>query len=192
MCPDGYVYNLEVEPYHTYLANGIVVHNCHHCPAEIFKSVVHAFPALNRYGLSGSMQRQDKLESIAHLYLGPTLHTIRREDGGTITPTLRTISTSYTVPAWEHHLKLQAAYEDRVAQATAAGRDTSKLRRPIPNVTKIISELLEHPDRNAMIAQAIVDCYRGHSTLVITGRVEHCYTLAELIGVLDPDCRVAV
>lgn len=29
LCPDGYVYNLEVEGTHTYTANGFVVHNCH-------------------------------------------------------------------------------------------------------------------------------------------------------------------
>lgn len=27
---DGYVYNIEVEEFHTYVANGVVVHNCHH------------------------------------------------------------------------------------------------------------------------------------------------------------------
>lgn len=29
VCPDGLVYNLEVEGLHTYTANGVVVHNCH-------------------------------------------------------------------------------------------------------------------------------------------------------------------
>jgi Rad3-related DNA helicase len=29
VCPDGAVYNFEVEHYHTYVANGFVVHNCH-------------------------------------------------------------------------------------------------------------------------------------------------------------------
>src|SRR5690606_12125692 len=27
---DGYVYNFEVEGLHTYIAGGLVVHNCHH------------------------------------------------------------------------------------------------------------------------------------------------------------------
>ena len=30
VCADGLVYNIEVEKLHTYVANGIVVHNCHH------------------------------------------------------------------------------------------------------------------------------------------------------------------
>lgn len=32
LCPDGLVYNLEVEEHHTYLANGLAVHNCHSAP----------------------------------------------------------------------------------------------------------------------------------------------------------------
>jgi DNA repair protein RadD len=30
----GYVFNLEVDGLHTYVANGIVVHNCHHCVSQ--------------------------------------------------------------------------------------------------------------------------------------------------------------
>ena len=28
LCPDGYVYDLEIEDNHNYLADGILVHNC--------------------------------------------------------------------------------------------------------------------------------------------------------------------
>ena len=30
LCPDGFVYNLEVPDFHNYFANGVLVHNCHH------------------------------------------------------------------------------------------------------------------------------------------------------------------
>ena len=36
VCPDGFVYNLEVEEHHTYFANGILVHNCHHSLSDIW------------------------------------------------------------------------------------------------------------------------------------------------------------
>lgn len=35
VCPDGKVYNFEVEDLHTYTANGIIVHNCHSAPDEV-------------------------------------------------------------------------------------------------------------------------------------------------------------
>lgn len=34
LCQDGFTYNLEVEGNHNYFANGFLVHNCHHAPAE--------------------------------------------------------------------------------------------------------------------------------------------------------------
>lgn len=42
-CDDGYVYNIEVEGLHTYIANGVIVHNCHHVLRE------------NKWGQAASM-----------------------------------------------------------------------------------------------------------------------------------------
>lgn len=46
VCPGGYVYNLEVENVHTYTANGIIVHNCHHASADTYKNVLAHFGLL--------------------------------------------------------------------------------------------------------------------------------------------------
>lgn len=43
MCPDGHVYNLEVEEHHNYFANGILVHNCHLGVATIWKKILEHF-----------------------------------------------------------------------------------------------------------------------------------------------------
>lgn len=42
-CGDSFVYNIEVDGLHTYLANGVVVHNCHHVLRE------------NKWGTAASM-----------------------------------------------------------------------------------------------------------------------------------------
>lgn len=43
LCPDGYVYNLEVDTDHTYtVGSGVTVHNCHHSAAETYKGVLDA------------------------------------------------------------------------------------------------------------------------------------------------------
>lgn len=47
---DGYVYNIEVQDLHTYVANGIVVHNCHHVlKKNKWGKCIEMFP--NAYGL---------------------------------------------------------------------------------------------------------------------------------------------
>jgi hypothetical protein len=58
LCPDGYVYNLEVEHFHTYVANGVVVHNCQRLPANTFSKLAFA-KTKYRLSLSGTAWRED-------------------------------------------------------------------------------------------------------------------------------------
>lgn len=60
VCPDGLVYNIEVEDEHTYIANGVVVHNCHHAAAASYKKVMDAFPGLPKVGLTATPSRADR------------------------------------------------------------------------------------------------------------------------------------
>ncbi len=46
-CRDGLVYNLEVDGTHTYLANGVVVHNCHHFVSPMNMRVLAALREAN-------------------------------------------------------------------------------------------------------------------------------------------------
>lgn len=44
VCPDGAVYNIEVEGTHTYLiGNGTVVHNCHHAAAATYRKIARHY-----------------------------------------------------------------------------------------------------------------------------------------------------
>ena len=46
VCPDGYVYNIEVEGNHNYFVDGLLVHNCHHVTAPTYQAILSAFQAL--------------------------------------------------------------------------------------------------------------------------------------------------
>lgn len=65
MCPDGAVYNIEVEGTHTYLVNGgIVVHNCHHAAADSYMKILGHFGCFDSggtraLGLTATMVRGD-------------------------------------------------------------------------------------------------------------------------------------
>ncbi len=43
MCPDGFVYNFEVEWNNNYYANGVLVHNCHRSSADSYRNVLKYF-----------------------------------------------------------------------------------------------------------------------------------------------------
>lgn len=59
LCPDGYVYNFEVEDLHTYFANGIAVSNCHHSAAETWRRSVEVLSPRLLIGLTATPKRSD-------------------------------------------------------------------------------------------------------------------------------------
>ena len=57
---DGFVYNIEVEGLHTYLANGLVVHNCHHVLADNqWGKAALLFPRAKGLGVTATPVRAD-------------------------------------------------------------------------------------------------------------------------------------
>lgn len=46
LCPDGHVYNIEVEANHNYFVNDILVHNCHHARCETIKKIFTHYGAM--------------------------------------------------------------------------------------------------------------------------------------------------
>lgn len=59
VCPNGRVYNLETERTHTYIANGFVVHNCHHLPSKSWSDIAAALPGAVHIGLTATPSRLD-------------------------------------------------------------------------------------------------------------------------------------
>ena len=73
LCSDGFVYNIEVEEHHNYLANGILVHNCHHVLSDSYQEILgHFTPAAKVLGVTATPDRGDKrnlgkyFENMAH------------------------------------------------------------------------------------------------------------------------------
>jgi superfamily II DNA or RNA helicase len=61
-CRDGNVYNIEVAETHTYVVNGIVVHNCHHGSSDSWTKLLLSVPASVRIGLSGTADKRGSLD----------------------------------------------------------------------------------------------------------------------------------
>jgi len=59
-CGEGFVYNLEIEDFHTYVAGGIVVHNCHHLLRKNkWGKAVALFPNAHGIGWTATPGRAD-------------------------------------------------------------------------------------------------------------------------------------
>lgn len=81
---DGHVYNLEVDELHTYVANGLVVHNCHHLLRDNkWGKVIERFPNARGLGVTGSPTRADRKGLGRHadgvmdrMILGPSMREL--------------------------------------------------------------------------------------------------------------------
>jgi superfamily II DNA or RNA helicase len=71
MCPDGYVYNIEVDRTCTYFANGVLVHNSHHSVSPGNKSIVDYFtggnPEIRVLGVTATPDRADE-EALGQIF----------------------------------------------------------------------------------------------------------------------------
>lgn len=61
LCPDGFVYNLEISGNHNYFADGILVHNCHHAAADTYRRIFNHFRPEKLIGFTATPNRGDKV-----------------------------------------------------------------------------------------------------------------------------------
>lgn len=61
LCPDGFVYNLEISGNHNYFADGILVHNCHHAAAKTYRNILDYFQPRALLGFTATPNRSDRV-----------------------------------------------------------------------------------------------------------------------------------
>lgn len=63
---------------HSFIANGILTHNCHHCPSTSYE-LVNRFRATYRLGLTATPERNDGLTFLMTLYFGGFCYEYNKE-----------------------------------------------------------------------------------------------------------------
>lgn len=56
---ESFVYNFETDGLHTYIAGGIVVHNCHHIISTTYRTILNAYPTAWQLGVTATPIRGD-------------------------------------------------------------------------------------------------------------------------------------
>ena len=92
-CPDGQVYNIEVEPWANYFANNMLVHNSHHVGAPTFARTADMFYG-RRYGLTATPHRADGMHVIYDMHIGPVVFKDLTQD---LCPTVRFEWTGFSL-----------------------------------------------------------------------------------------------
>jgi len=144
VCPEGFVYNLEVEDHHNYFANGTLVHNCHFgTKSAIYERIYRHF-----HVLKGDGERDPEI-----LHLGMTATPARADGIG--------LEKHYDEIVYVYDLR--KAIEDKwltriVAHRCETSVDISKVSVSSDDFrSEDLAQAINTPARNELIAQKYLE-----------------------------------
>jgi superfamily II DNA or RNA helicase len=132
----------------------VITDECHHLPADSFRTVVHRFPARRRIGLTATPERADGLTPLLGLYLGKALFEVGYDElvagGYLMRPGVRPVVTAFAPD-------------------------------PIPESwDRLMDLLIDDAERNNLIVDLVArEAAEGHLCLVLSGRIAHCRRLRD-------------
>lgn len=147
----------------------VIVDECHHMPAKMFRNVITKFNPYYLYGLTATPQRKYKDEKLIFIYLGDILYTITEEGIKNITPKLKTKRLEIIIRETDLDLLFKARME---------------------NTDFWSKTLIYDTNRNKQIANDIKQETKNNSKcLILTERKEHAEILNQY---LNPEIETIV
>lgn len=153
-----------------------VADECHHLPADTFNTVMCCIPARYRLGLTATPERQDGMEDVMIYHFGMMLKEIKITDLAerrlVLQPLIQFVDTGYSPPG-------QMEWPD------------------------LLTDMSKNESRNSIIIERAMElAAKGRQILILSERVDHCQTLAEvfrqrgvaaaaLVGTMTKKARVA-
>lgn len=139
----------------------VLVDECHHMPARMFRDVISKFPARYRFGLTATPSRKYNDEKLIAAYLGETLHSVSTEE------VKETRSSTQT--------ETENVADAVVVRMTQLITPFGTSSRDFQLIAKVLSS---DATRNALIANDIGrEVEDGKKCLILTERKEHAEML---------------
>jgi superfamily II DNA or RNA helicase len=169
VCPDGYVYNIEVDGNHNYFANGVLVHNCHHAAADTYlMALEHVENPKFVLGFSATPEdREDGLQPFVNAYLGRPRYEVtygEQIDLGSLCPVTIYVtniperdygySKDRDIPAYRKRKLYQEVYDSYVVKNRVRNQE------------------------GLWFTQDMID--QGHSVAIIVSRVPHAHEIHKM------------
>jgi superfamily II DNA or RNA helicase len=156
MCPDGFVYNIEVEDNHNYFAEGVLVHNCHRSTAETWAYTIQEFSAKHYLGLTATAYRRDGLGHAIFASIGPKIHQIDKK-------MLNNIGAVLVPDVFKIYSSFEYMFLD--------------------DYSTMIKTLTKDEARNHLICNKIAQDLKKHNQaiLIVSDRKKHCETLQKTL-----------
>jgi superfamily II DNA or RNA helicase len=161
------VYDIEVKDNHNFVANGVVVHNCHKLPAPVFSQTLQKFNAKYLLGLTATPERWDGLDALLQYGLGGKLNKIVL--GTQMTPEVYIM----------HHPTRLSPGSYKYTWGINAGKI---------NYSKLINLIAYSAPRNKYITGMVIDAAKKErKIMVFSDRLDQLSTLKEWFDQEIPD-----
>jgi len=173
LCPDGLVYNLEVQGNNNYFADGILVHNCHHSPARSYKRVIDYYrknPNLRVLGVTATPDRKDEKA------LGRIFDAVAYEY-----QICDAIRDGWLVPIRQRFLRVESL--DLSGVRTASDGDLADEQ---------LASVMEAEKTCIGVVNPTYEIAAGRKTLVFASSVRHAEMMAEMFNGHRPGCAAFV
>jgi superfamily II DNA or RNA helicase len=155
------VYDIEVAGNHNFVANGVVVHNCHRVGADYFSQSCFRLPASLRLGLSATPDRKDGREEVIYGHIGEVRV---KSTAAPMVPRIISRPSPWKCPMIRDGAKM--------IQLPHSGGKCGH----------VISMIANHHSRNDMMANFITAAYKkGRTVLFQSDRTEHLETIEMMI-----------
>ena len=138
----------------------VIVDESHHISAKTFEDIVSQSKSRYIYGLTATPHREDHLENILFMRIGPIIHTAEK-----------------SIP---NHISQQL-----FLRFTSCGEHLSTIEQQ--TIHQNYQMILENETRNQVIIQDILDCIKQNRHLIVLTRyVKHIKQLYELLYKIAP------
>ncbi len=143
----------------------IIIDEAHRVPSKTFQNIVELSNAKYRVGLTATPKRKDGLDPILFSVVGPSIYQITEEN----LLAEQRILIPDVKKIYTNFTSLETAY------------------------LTLMNQLVTNEERNDLIVKTIHKTLKNTEVaLVLSSRVQHCSSLAELIKVHSPRLQVAV
>lgn len=144
----------------------IIADECHHTPADQFYSVLSLLAAKYRYGLSATPTRNDCLEKMIELVVGPTIVNVTREEvegNGSIVPA---VVFSVETRFYPGYLSSWSEYIESIASSNERNALILNLAQKSEGAALILVDRVSHAERlSGMLTQRKISHVLAHGKI---------------------------
>lgn len=156
------VYDLSVEGLHNFIADGVVVHNCHRVGAGTWAGIMPRFNAAWRLGVTATPRRKDGAQDVFFRHISPI---------------------TYSAHTQMMRPKLRRVFTDSVLKPISRG----KYQVSVSNLNsgQVINQLAADKFRTRHIVDDMVKgVVAGRKLIVVSERLGHLKAMAEQLGAI--------